>query len=258
MRGCLAILICILVSMPFFIGCAHMTPAQDDSGESTEISIAAQPEVVVAAKRYKREYVLGPGDQLEISLRRLEGKKVTPMIRPDGYISLPYIKEEIKAGGLTPQELNKKLTDLLSQRFVDPEVTVMVTQTRMPQVYVLGEVKNPMPLDIHNTITAMQAIAQAGGFNEKAAQSSVMIIRIRDDARLVAMRITPELYSPEAPYLALNNVVLDPYDIVFVPKTFIAKVSTFFEEHINKIFGGINAVISTYTQFRLIELLDNE
>ncbi len=238
--------------------CAHGRSAGHPLDNATEISIAARPEVVIGAKRYRREYVLGAGDQLEISIRRFEGIKFMPVIRPDGYISLPLINDEIKAAGMTPRELTKRLVDLYSQRLVNPEVTVVVTQTRLPQVYVLGEVRNPVSVDMHNTLTAMQAIARAGGFNDKAAERSVMLVRIRDDGRLVAMRITPQLSGPEGTYLALNNVTLDPYDIIFVPKTTIAKVSSFFEDHINKIFSGLNAIVSTYTQFRLIELLAEE
>jgi len=254
MRGFLAILNFILVSLLLFSGCTHVTPAQYGSDMPTEISIAARPEMVVASKRYKVEYVLGPGDQLEISLGRFEGKKLTPVIRPDGYISLPYIEEEVKAGGLTPRELKNKLTDLFSRRVVDPEVTVMVTQARPPKVYILGEVRNPVSLEIHNTTTAMQAIAQAGGFNEKAAKSSVIIVRIREDGHLVAIRITPEVHGPAAPLLALNNVLLEPNDIIFVPKTFIAEISTFFEEHINKILASVVGAASLYTTIRWIEL----
>lgn len=254
MRRHLVIWKLFLVSL-LLSGCTHMAPAGNDPDMTNEVSIAAKPEVVVASKRYKKEYVLGPSDQLEISMRRLTDRKISLVIRPDGYISLPYIEEELKAGGMTPLELKNKLTDLFSRRFVEPEVSVVVTQTRPPRAFVLGEVRNPTSVEVHTIATAMQAIAQAGGFNEKASKSSVFIVRVRDDGRMVALRVTPELDGPEAAYLALNNVPLEPNDIIYVPKTFISEVSTFFEEHINKIFSGFNTVVSTYTQFRLIELL---
>ena len=69
--------------------------------------------------RFRKEYVLVPGDQVEILIRRVPevSRKVT--IRSDGFISLSML-DEVSAAGLTPRELDAKLTGLFSARVVDP------------------------------------------------------------------------------------------------------------------------------------------
>jgi len=228
-----------------------------EPAEKPQPSIRAVPEVVEATRRYRKEYVLAPQDVVDVYIMRLPDGKFSSPIRSDGYISVPYAGE-VKAAGLTPRELNEKLTELLSERLVNPEVTVIVREARPAVAYVTGEVGATAVVPLAGTTTAIQAIVRAGGFTTKAARDSVVLIRLTEEGRLTATRLNMVEGGQEAVFLALQNVPLQADDILFVPKTTIARVSTFLNDNINVILSGLNSVLSTYYNIRFIELIQKE
>src|SRR5262249_20730911 len=122
----------------------------------------APPEVVRSSVRFQKEYLLYPGDQLEVAVWRNPDVSRTVTVRPDGFISLPLL-QDVQAAGLTPRELAQSITKLCAPRLLNPEVTVLPMQTRQPTVYVLGDVKNPGGFPARSAVTAAQALALAGG-----------------------------------------------------------------------------------------------
>ncbi|MEW6606000.1 MAG: polysaccharide biosynthesis/export family protein [bacterium] len=219
-----------------------------------EIRMSVLPEIAVATTRFHKEYVLVPEDIVEVVL--LKHPEITRVctIRPDGYISLPIL-DDVKAAGLTPGELDKKLTEMFSHRLKEPEVTVIVTKFQPPVIYVIGEVTTPSVVSVHDAATAFQAVTRAGGFTNEAKRNSVIIIRVTEDNYLTATRVNLQLKGQSASYITLHNVPLQADDIIFVPKTFIARVDIFIEQHINKILIG---AIDILTTLRLIEILGEE
>ena len=124
------------------------------------------------------DYVLGPGDIVDVSVFGQADLTRTLTVRPDGKISLPLIGE-IQATGLTPAQLADKLATALRTYLKDPVVTVTVSQTRVSetQVYLVGEFRNPGSFELRKGWTVMEAIAQAGGVTEKAALKKASLIR---------------------------------------------------------------------------------
>lgn len=216
---------------------------------------ALQP--VTTAVRFRKEYVLAIGDQVEVSVRPVSDLSRTVVVRPDGYISLPLIKE-VMAAGLTVPELDSKITELYSGRLNKPEVTVIATSVRQPVVYVLGDVNNnAAAVPLRDAPTAMQAIALAGGFKRTAAARDVTLIRLSDDGYLHAIPVAkPPLHGQPAPYVALRSATLQPDDIVFVPENGRSQIARFLDDFVNRPLAGLNAIAGTYVNFRLIRLLD--
>src|SRR5437762_2693728 len=107
------------------------------------------PKIIESEARYHKEYLISPGDRLDIDVRGLQTSRLDQgvLVRPDGFISLPLLKD-VKAAGLTFPQLDAKLTALFSQRLVNPEVTVIAKSVREPTVYVLGEVNTPRPVPL--------------------------------------------------------------------------------------------------------------
>lgn len=256
----------------FLTCCATVNAPQQSTSEPVEssnsiekpsehISVEAHPEVAFATKRYRKAYVLGPGDILKVVVLKHPDATMEVRVRPDGYITLPFL-DDVKTAGLTPMELDQKLTEKLSKRLVNPEVSVIVVSPRPAMLYVIGEVPSVSAVPLREASTVLQAITLAGGFTSKSAKDSVLIIRVTDDGRLTATRINlaridqKPPYPQEVPYIALQNIPLQADDIIFVPKTFIARVSTWINDHLNVIFTGINSVIGSYANIKLIELLE--
>jgi protein involved in polysaccharide export with SLBB domain len=179
------------------------------------------------------EYILQVGDVIDIKFFYNPELNERVLIRPDGRISLQLI-DEVKAAGLAPSELDDILTEKYSATFVKPEITVIVREFSGQKVYVGGEVKAPGEMTLMGDLTALQAIFHAGGFKETAYPGSVIVISKGPDDMPVARQMNLEVDSNERLKLP-EDIHLRPFDIVFVPKSNIAKVNKFVDQYINKI-----------------------
>jgi polysaccharide export outer membrane protein len=227
--------------------------------ESSEASgsLRVQPEVAEAGGRYRLEYVLAAGDNLDIVVLRHGEVSRSVIIRPDGYISLPLL-DDVRAAGFTVRELDVRLTALLSDRLKAPEVTVVATTTREPQVFVYGEVISPRVVSLREANTVAQAVATAGGFDSSADTDSVILMRVHEDGRLVASKIELALSGQPAPYMQAHNIPLRADDMIFVPKTGIAQVNEWITNFVSQPLQGVNSAVSTYANLKIIESLNDD
>ncbi len=122
------------------------------------------------------EYVIGPMDQLKISVWRDESLTTEAVVRSDGKISVPLIND-VQASGLTVLELKEEITKGLKEFIPGVEVTVIVTQMNSNMIYVQGEVTGPGPLPFNGELTVIQALALAGGLTPYADKNSIIILR---------------------------------------------------------------------------------
>jgi polysaccharide export outer membrane protein len=220
------------------------------------LPVPVQPEVVKSIKRYSAQYVLAPGDQVEVSVFRVPEASHSSVVRPDGYISLPIVKD-VKAAGLTVSELNKQLTRLYGERLVDPDVTVAVANPREAPVYVVGEVVKPGPLPVRSAPTAAAAIAGSGGVPHSADLDNVAVIRLNDDGYMTGYVLERKNSGQAAFYAALSTTLLMPGDILVVPENGRSQFVRFIQDFVNTPLGGVNSVLNPYFQFRLIHDLEH-
>lgn len=122
------------------------------------------------------EYRVGPGDKLRIEVYKDPQLSQSVQVRPDGKITLPLIGD-MEATGRTPLELRDTITTSLKDYINNPTVTVIVVEALASQVYVMGEVTRPGPMQIHGPTTILQALAMAGGFKEFANRKEVKVLR---------------------------------------------------------------------------------
>ena len=127
----------------------------------------------------EREYRLGPEDVLSVFVWKQPDLSTTAVIRPDRKISLPLLGE-MEAAGKTACQLQTEITAALRQFVNDPRVNVIVKEVNFPAVTVLGQVRKPDRYHIRQRVTALEAIAMAGGFTEFAKRDRVTIIRNSD------------------------------------------------------------------------------
>ncbi len=192
--------------------------------EVHEASEQALPELPISSQIEVREFGLGAGDELEITVYQHPDLTRKIRIPGSGIIFFPLVGE-IKVGGVSVTELRRTLTDQLKRYVVDPQVNVEVTTLRSQKVYVLGEVNAPSVFTLESPIRATEAVSKAGGFTINARQTSVLLIR-------------GEMLKPEIRRLDLKNflkkgegsenTLLQPGDIIYVPRTFVANVDRFF------------------------------
>lgn len=173
------------------------------------------------------EYRLGYGDVVEIKFFYTPEYNETVTIRPDGYISLQRIGDLFVAGK-TAAELDRQITVTYSEILQNPDVTVLVRQFGGQQCYVMGEVEKPGTIEVAKGMTMMRAIAAAGGPKKGAKMSSVILIRSSDLKKAEASRI--DLSFGTLSKRMESDLPITAYDVIYVPKTFVADVGAFLSQ----------------------------
>ena len=177
------------------------------------------------------DYRLSPGDTVEVKFFYTPELNETQPVRPDGKISLQIIGD-VQAAGKSTAQLRAELIGLYSHELKEPEISVVTRSFTNRRVLVGGQVMLPGVIEMPDKLTALEAVMQAGGFDFREAETgSVVVIRHRDDRRygyLLDMR--PALEGRQA-----TAFFLEPQDIVFVPRTKIAKVNQWIDQHLNRI-----------------------
>jgi polysaccharide biosynthesis/export protein len=142
----------------------------------TLLTKAADVHKPVTATSNAPEYRLGPDDVIDVFVWKEPELTTTVVIRPDGRISLP-LTNDIDASGKTVLQLQRDITEKLSEFVAQPVVSVIVKQVNSLKISVLGEVRKPDVYRIKNRVTVLDAIAMAGGFSDLAKQNKVVVIR---------------------------------------------------------------------------------
>jgi len=159
-------------------------------------------------------YVIGPSDELNISVWEDKDLSGVVPVRPDGMISLPLLND-VQAAGKTPMQLMKTIVEKLTAHGMkDPIVTVTVTAIKSQFIYVLGQVGKPGTFPMIPGMTVIEAIASAGGLGQFAKQTKIEIRRTQNgqverlafNYKEVMKGVHPE-----------QDIVLKPNDTIFVP-----------------------------------------
>jgi polysaccharide biosynthesis/export protein len=177
------------------------------------------------------EYRIRSGDALDIKFFYHPELNEAVTVRPDGRISLQLV-HEVKADGLTPEELRRTLVELYSPKISKPEIAVIPRSFNEQKVYVDGEVAKPGLVPLTRRMTALQAIAQAGGLKDTARRNEVLLIRRGAENRPVSLLVNLEkVLDGSDPG---QDITLAPADIVFIPRSAIANVNVWVDQYIRK------------------------
>lgn len=177
------------------------------------------------------DVALLPGDEIDVKFFYTPDLNESQKVRPDGKIALQLIGE-VEAEGKTPAELREELLGLYSSHLKKPEIIVLVRLLCNRRVFVGGQVMNPGIVEMPGNMTVLEAIMQAGGFDMREAkvQNVVVIRHINGQRYGYSINLKPALVGDETqPFYLL------PQDIVYVPRTLIAKLDQWVDQHVNKI-----------------------
>jgi polysaccharide export outer membrane protein len=164
---------------------------------------------------------LQPGDTIAISVYQDSKLDRQVVVGPTGFISFP-LAGQLKAGGLTPQALEKALRSKLRDKYTGGlDITVSLISTakqedeQKPRFYITGEVNKPGPYVLRSGTTVMQAIAMSGGLGQFAARKR---IQIRRKVAGVESTILFNYGAFEAGADAGGNIELQADDVIIVPE----------------------------------------
>jgi polysaccharide biosynthesis/export protein len=122
------------------------------------------------------EYLIGPGDALNVQVWEQEKMSAHVRVRSDGQISLPFLND-VPAAGKTPVMLAHDLEESFKQFIREPRVTVAVDEATPLRVSVLGEVAEPGLHSLDPGAGVAQALAAAGGLKEYAHKDRIFVLR---------------------------------------------------------------------------------
>ena len=178
------------------------------------------------------EYRLRPGDELDIRLLYNPEFSDRVVVAPDGQISMPLIGF-VPAAGRTPRDLQAELQGRFRRELRQPDVSVIPRTFAQQRVFIGGEVGTPGVYDLPSQIGVLQAIITAGGFRPTAREEGVILIR-RTPQNRPAMRLVDVEAMLDRAALE-QDVPLQPFDIVFVPRSGIAQVGWFVDQYIRQV-----------------------
>jgi protein involved in polysaccharide export with SLBB domain len=169
-------------------------------------------------------YRIHPGDVLDIVFPLASDFNQTIAVQPDGYLGLRGAGE-IKISDMTLPEVSTAVRAAYSQVMLNPTFTLTLKDFAKPLYTVAGEVKNPGGRELRGEVTVMQAVMGAGGFTVDAKNSQVLLFRHLPDNwyEVKQMNVKHMLKSKNLS----EDVFVQAGDIIFVPKSFIGKISRF-------------------------------
>ena len=158
-------------------------------------------------------YVIGPDDVLSVVYWRDKHLSAEARVGPDGRLALPLINEVV-AAGLTPEQLQKRITEESKKYMEDANITIVVREINSRRVFIVGEVAKAGPYPLISSMTVMQLISVAGGLRDYANSKNITIMRNEGD-RQVSLKFN---YKEVAAGKNLaQNIELKPGDTVVVP-----------------------------------------
>ena len=217
------IVVVALIASGLIIGCA--------SQQSNVVPEAAA--LTAAPTTEPAPYFIQPGDQLDIKFFYNPELNETLTVRPDGKISLQLV-DEVQAAGLKPSELDEELTKKYSQELKKPMIAVIVKSFGGQRIFVGGEVNRQGLITIAGNMTPLQAVLNAGGFKETASPENAIIIRKGPGNKPIP--IAMNLGDAMQGKTGKADFLLQPDDVVYVPKSAIAKANKFVNQYIENLF----------------------
>ena len=159
------------------------------------------------------DYIIGPGDVLDISVWKNEALARQVAVLPDGKIHFPLIGEVV-VGGKTLNDLEKDLKQRVSKFVSAPNLTVMVQELNSMVIYVIGRVNTSGSIALKSNINVLQALSMAGGLDTFAKRSKIKIFREENGKNLILRFDYDDVIEGKN---LEQNIVLKKGDIVVVP-----------------------------------------
>lgn len=166
------------------------------------------------------EYLLYPGDEIEVALPTATELTRQLRVGPDGRVSLPLLGH-VMAADRTLSQLEADISAGYASQLRRPEVEVTLRLAGPLKVWVDGEVRNPGVFDMPGDIDAYQAVVMAGGVLPSAKAEQAALIR-RGPGNVRMMRVV-DLRPRQGQLVALRRG-----DIIFIPRTTLGELAAFF------------------------------
>ena len=184
---------------------------------TANVTAASEPAPVLQAPAVSSDYVIGPGDELQVFVWRNADLTVTVPVRPDGKISTP-LNEDMPAVGKTPMVLARDIEKVLSEYVKSPQVNIIVTKpaSAFSQVRVIGQVLRPAAVPYREGMTVLDAVLAVGGMSNFAAGNRAHVVRVENGKETeIKVKLDALVNSGDMS----QNLPLKPGDVLVVPES---------------------------------------
>lgn len=220
-----------VLSCPVSVCIAQTNPQPPQAAQSAEqansSTIPNQPTGDSRPELHKRNprYRIEADDIMELSFRYTPEFDQEVTVQPDGFIQLKGLPDEVHVQGLTLPELIAELKKVYGSVLNDPVISVVLRDFEKPYFIAGGQVGKPGKYDLRGDTTAGQAIAIAGGFADYAKNKQVLLFRrySNDTVEVKVYNLKNIMKGKNAE----EDPMLQPGDMLFVPKTWMANVDRF-------------------------------
>ncbi|MGC8490779.1 MAG: polysaccharide biosynthesis/export family protein [Syntrophobacteraceae bacterium] len=191
-------------------------------------------------------YRIAIGDKITVKLFYNPDLNQDVTVQPDGTVSLLLV-HQVKVDGLTNEELRKLLTKDYGKYLQQPELSVVVTDNLGNRIFVGGEVAKPGVQLLTSPTTVLDAVNMAGGFTPIARENEVIVLRQGPNNKPfeISLNIKKAMKGEDFS----QNVYLQPYDMVLVPKSNIGEVDQWVDQYVGKTIGTLGGAFSMYYLF---------
>jgi len=176
------------------------------------------PPAPATASSPEYNYIIGPGDTINILVWRNPELSLSVPVRPDGKISTALV-EDLTAQGRDATTLARDIEKTLAKYIRDPIVTVIVTGFVGPyseQIRVVGEATKPQALPYRQKMTLLDVMIAVGGITDFADGNGASILRTTDGGKQYAVRIKDLLRRGDVS----ANVEMKPGDVLIIPQSY--------------------------------------
>ena len=165
------------------------------------------------------DYLIGPGDAIQIFVWHNADLSATVPVRPDGKVSIPLV-EDIPCAGKTPTQLARDVEERLRKYVQDPTVTIIVSNfIGLPsqQIRIVGEATTPKAVHYRENMSVLDAMIEVGGLNTFASGNQSKLVRMVNGQQVTTIvRLRSLLEDGDL----TANVPLQPGDIIIIPQSF--------------------------------------
>ncbi|MGO9117560.1 MAG: polysaccharide biosynthesis/export family protein [Desulfomonilaceae bacterium] len=174
------------------------------------------------------------------------GSQTAIVVKPDGTIDLPLIRDRVLCAGQTIPDIEKTVNKLYRDGVLEHAiVSVSLAQANSRNFYVLGEVGTQGAFNITQPITAVQALAMAGGATEYSDLTSVILISKDINGKPIGRRLDLKKVFDVGDMS--SAIMIKPYDVLYVPRTYIRDLRLFIDQYLTAI-TDIKAFATTLSQ----------
>jgi len=205
----------------------NMTPKIKRAAQAVAISClfilggcASNLPALPSTEAVNPEYLIGPGDAINIIVWRNPEVSMSVPVRPDGKITTPLV-EDLPAAGKTSTQLARDIEAALAKFIQQPVVTVVVTNfvgNYSEQIRVIGQAARPQALPYRRDMSLMDVLIAVGGVTEFASGNRASLIRTVD-GKQQQYRVRLDDLIKDGDISA--NIQMRPGDVLVIPESFL-------------------------------------